>query len=203
MNCEFEFKQLLRAYRSGIIGEETFEAEVAELERSAAKRDGAGERGFQAFGRTYRSERAAIVSFLDKVRIGEKNGGEAFAAWAAICKTNCLRTGLRIIAEREAYHSRVFEKRLEELGGEKRAAVAEGGRKLRERLADPTISDAEKLLCFTQEVGKPEEAVKPICDFVALLTEDLDTKEALRLFAEDELSSTKWIWETCAELNRV
>ena len=156
--------------------------------------------GFQAFGRTYRSERAAIVSFLDKVRVGEKNGGEAFAAWAVLCKTDRLRTGLRIIAEREAYHSRIFERRLEDLGGEKRADVTESGRKFRARLADPNLSDAEKLLCFTQEVGSPEEAVKPIHDFAALLKEDLDTKEALRLFAEDELSSTRWIADACALL---
>jgi hypothetical protein len=156
---------------------------------------------FQAFGRSYRSERAAIVSFLDKIRVGEKNGGEAFAAWAAVCRTDCLRTGLRIIAEREAYHSRVFEKRLEELGGEKRATVTESGRRFRERLSDPAVSDAEKLHCFTEEVGKPEDAVKPIRDFAALLAEDVDTKEALGLFAEDELSSAKWIWDACAALS--
>jgi hypothetical protein len=27
------------------------------------------------------------------------------------------------------------------------------------------------------------------------------TKEAIRLFAEDELSSAKWLWDTCAALN--
>jgi len=164
------------------------------------KTNDAGEAGFQAFGRTYRSERAAIVSFLDKVRSGEKNGGEAFAAWAAVCRTDCIRTGLRMIAEREAYHARVFERRLEELGGEKRATVTENGRKFRERLGDPSLSDAEKLVCFTQEVGNPDEAVKPIRDFAALLEEDVETKEALRLFAEDELSSTRWIWDACAAL---
>jgi rubrerythrin len=158
-------------------------------------------RPFQAFDRSYRSERAAIVSFLDKVRVGERNGGEAFAAWAAVCKTDSLRTSLRIIAEREAYHARVFEKRLEELGGEKRASVTESGHRFRERLADPAVSDAEKLRCFTEEVGKPEDAVKPIFEFAALLGEDLDTKDALRLFAEDELSSTKWIWQACAALS--
>jgi cytochrome P450 len=155
---------------------------------------------FRAFGRSYRSERAAIVSFLDKVRVGEQNGGQAFAAWAAVCQTDRLRTGLRIIAEREAYHSRVFERRLEELGGEKRATVTESGRRFRERLADPNLSDAEKLRCFTEEVGRPQDAVRPIRDFAALLAEDLDTKEALGLFAEDEMSTTKWIWDACVAL---
>ena len=156
--------------------------------------------GFAVFGRTYRSERAAIVSFLDKVRVGERNAAEAFAAWADVCQTERLRTALRIIAEREAYHARVFEKRLEELGGEQRATVSDGGREFRARLADPSISDLEKLRCFTAEVGAPEDAVKSIQDLAELLREDLETKEALRLFAEDELSTTRWIWDTCRAL---
>jgi hypothetical protein len=160
-----------------------------------------GQAGFAAFGRTYRSERAAIVSFIDKVRAGEKNGGEAFAAWAEVCKTDCIRTGLRMIAERESYHSRVFERRLAELGAEPRATVSEGGRRLRLHLADPKVADAEKLLFFTREVGGPEEAVKPICELVGLIREDLDTRAALRLTAEDELSTLKWLWESCAALN--
>jgi hypothetical protein len=44
--------------------------------------------------------------------------------------------------------------------------------------------------------------VKAIRDFAALLEQDVETKEALRLFAEDELSSApRWIWEACAALN--
>jgi hypothetical protein len=156
---------------------------------------------FEAFGRTYRSERAAIVSFIDKVRVGEKGGAEAFAAWVAVCKTDCLRTGLSMIAEREAYHSRVFERRLAELGGERRAGATEGGRKLRQVLGDPGVADAEKLLYFTRQVGKPEEAIQPIRDLAARIRQDTGTKEALRLFAEDELSTAKWLWDSCAALN--
>ena len=50
-------------------------------------------------------------------------------------------------------------------------------------------------------MGKPEDAIKPICEFAELLKQDLSTKEALRLFAEDELSTAKWIWDACAALN--
>ena len=35
MNRDFEFRQLLRAYRSGVITEETFEQEMANLETGA------------------------------------------------------------------------------------------------------------------------------------------------------------------------
>jgi hypothetical protein len=203
MSRDFEFKQLLRAYRSGIISQSTFESEMAGLEGGASTTNGNGNGtgGFKAFGRTYKSERAAVVSFLDKVRVGEANGGEAFAAWAEVCKTDCIRTGIRIVAEREAYHSRVFAQRLAELGGEARAMVTDAGRKATAYLGDPSIPDNEKLLDFTKRVGKPEDAIKPICEFAALLKEDLSTKEALRLFAEDELSTAKWIWDSCAALN--
>lgn len=203
MSRDFEFKQLLRAYRSGIISQATFESEMECLESgmsTTANGNGNGA-GFNAFGRTYKSERAAVVSFLDKVRAGEAGGGEAFAAWAEVCKTDCIRTGIRIVAEREAYHSRVFAQRLSELGGEHRAMSTEEGRKFTAYLGNPAIPDNEKLLQFTKRVGKPEDAIKPICEFAELLKEDLSTKEALRLFAEDELSTAKWLWDSCAALN--
>ncbi|HTR63884.1 MAG TPA: hypothetical protein VMH37_19385 [Candidatus Binataceae bacterium] len=199
MSRDFEFKALLRAYRSGVISQQTFESEIALLEHTPnGNGNGAG---FKAFGRTYKCERDAVVSFLDKVRAGEANGGQAFAAWAEVCTTDCIKTGIRMIAEREAYHSRIFAKRLAELGGQQRADVTEDGRKFTAYLGDPSIPDNVKLLKFVERVGKPEDAIKPICEFQALLKEDLGTKEALRLFAEDELSSTKWIYESCAALN--
>ena len=47
MNRDFEFRQLLRAYRSGVITEETFEQEMAKLETGGAEmtRNGGGQRG--------------------------------------------------------------------------------------------------------------------------------------------------------------
>jgi len=204
MSYDFEFKQLLRAYRNGVISQSTFEAELTRLEAGASTNgngNGNGGASFKAFDRTYKSERAAVISFLDKVRAGEANGGEAFAAWAEVCTTDCIRTGIRIVAEREAYHSRVFAQRLAELGGETRATITEDGRKYTAYLGNASIPDCEKLLSFTKRVGKPEDAIKPICEFAALLKEDLSTKEALRLFAEDELSTAKWLWDSCAALN--
>ncbi len=200
MSRDFEFKQLLRALRSGIISEATFESEMKCLE-GGTMTNGNGAGGFTAFGKTYGSERAAVISFLDKVRAGEANGGEAFAAWAQVCTTDCIRSGIRMVAEREAYHARIFGQRLMELGGEQRAGATDEGRKFCAYLGNAAIPDTEKLLKFTQLVGKPEDAIKPICEFAASLKEDVSTKEALRLFAEDELSTAKWLWESCAALN--
>src|SRR5580658_1380175 len=143
MNREFEFKQLMRAFRNGIISETIFETEMRALESGHAMSNGHSNGNFQAFGRSYTSERAAVISFLDKVRVGEAGGGEAFSAWAKVCTTDCIRTGLRVVAEREAYHSRVFADRLHELGGENREMPSEDGRKFTAFLADPKTPDNE------------------------------------------------------------
>src|SRR6266446_270410 len=157
MSRDFEFKQLLRAYRRGIINEATFEQEMASLENGASA-NGNGAGGFKAFGRTYKSERAAVVSFLDKVRAGEELAGQALPKWAAICQIECIRSGIKMVAEREAYHGRVFEQRVKELGGERRAGMTDEGRKYLEYISNPSISDLEKLQRFAKTVSNPEEA---------------------------------------------
>src|SRR6266436_5550201 len=197
MSYDFEFKQLLRAYRNGVISQATFESELAWLEAGAPTTNGNGAGGFRAFGRTYKSERAAVVSFLDKVRAGEELAGQALPKWAAICQIECIRSGIKMVAEREAYHGRVFEQRVKELGGERRAGMTDEGRKYLEYISNPSISDLEKPQRFAKTVSNPEEAIKPICEFAALIKEDMETKEMLRLFAEDELSTAKWGVESC------
>ena len=121
MGKDFEFRQLLRAYRAGLITEETFDAEMATMDNHNGHE---APKGFKAFGKTYRSERDAIVSFLDKVQAAESNAGVAFGDWAKVCTTDCIRSGLKMIAERESYHGRVFNQRLRELGAEPRATVS-------------------------------------------------------------------------------
>jgi rubrerythrin len=179
MSRDFEFRQLLRALRAGIISEKTFEAEMAALEQG----------------------RAAIVSFLDKGRAAEANGALTFGNWAKVCTTDCIRSGLRMIAEREDYHARIFENRLRELGAESRAKVSEEGRKIMECASDPNMADTAKLLQFDAALGNPEELIRPIFELADRIKEDLETKEALKLFAEDELSTAKWLKYACAALN--
>jgi hypothetical protein len=204
MNRKFEFKQLLRAYRAGVISETLFEQEMSRLETNDATAyravNGAE---FRAFGRTYRSERAAVISFIDKARAAEANAAEAFRRWSEVCQTECLRSGLRMVAEREAYHARVFERRMSDLGAEQHATATEDGRKLAECLSDTKRTDAEKLLNFARMVGDADALIKPVYEFAALLREDLETKELLRLFAEDESSTIKWLNDACAALNAV
>jgi hypothetical protein len=200
MNRDFEFRQLLRAYRSGIITEKTFEQEMANLGTGATEMaDGSG--GFRAFGKTYNNEREAIIAFVDRARVAEANAGVAFNNWANVCKTDCIRSGLRMISERESYHGRMFERRLRDLGVEGRATLSEESRKFAEAISDQSLSDNEKLLRFNALVPDPEAAVKPIREFADMVKDDLETKEMLKLFYEDELSSTKWLQYACATLN--
>ncbi len=200
MNRDFEFKQLLRAYRAGIINEETFECEMVDLEKGSSA-NGSRNGGFRCMGKTYSSEREAIVSFLDKARVAEGNAGIAFANWVKACKTECIRSGLKMISERESYHGRVFEQRLHELGAECRAEVSEESRKFSECVSDTHMADNEKLLRFAALVPDADAAIKPLFELAESIKEDLETKEAIRLFAEDELSSVKWLRYACAALN--
>jgi hypothetical protein len=187
----------------GAIAESSLEQEARRLEESAAD----AERGpFRAFGQAYPSERAAIISFLGKVCAGEANGADAFAAWAAVCATASIKSGVRMIAEREACHARILEQRLHELGGEKAVAsqdrrpLEEEGRQFKEDLGNPQIPDDEKLLRLYRSLGDPKDAIKPICHFAALIEQDVETKDALLLLAEDELSTATWVEKTCRAL---
>ena len=190
MNREFEFNQLLRAYRKGIISEKTFEQEMNLLESGGNSPANGG--GFTAMGKTYGCERDAIVAYLQRVRNGEAAGALALGKWAEVCTTDCMRSGLRTIAEREAYHVRVIDRKLADLGAPCEMAKDPEIDKFVNMQSDPNIGDLEKLRKITASFGNAEEVVKPIYDFVDLIKEDLDAKEMLALWAEDEHSSIKW-----------
>ena len=161
MSRDFQFKQILRAYRMGIISEATLEQEMKVLENGAqASPNGNG--AFKAFGQTYESERAAVMRFLEAVSAAETNGGDLVRAWLAICKTDCIRGGLKMVAEREG--RRVLGVSM--LGMEAAEVVHEAamGIRLGAKVEDfvgmlhiyPTMSEALKIvaLSFTRDVSK-------------------------------------------------
>ncbi len=200
MGRDFEFKQLLRAYRNGIIDEATFEKEMAGLEggSNGASTNGGG---FRAMGKSYPSERAAIMSFLENGAAGEAGGAEAFTKWAEVCKTDCIRSGLRMVAEREAYHSRQLAQRLHELGGECRATMSEDTQKFVSFVSNPNRTDVDKLQHLNKNFGDPGSIFKPAREFIASIKEDLETREMLRLFIEDECSTLTWLADSCKALS--
>jgi len=199
MNRDFEFKQLLRAYRAGIITEATFESEIGAMDSENG--NGPGKREFHAMGKAFGSEREAVDAMLDRFRAGEANGEAAFSAWAKLCTTDCIRSGIRMIAEREGYHARVFERRMRDLGLECKAPVMEDGRKVTEYLSDPKNSDNQKLLYISERVKDIDAIFKPITDLAENIKDDLESKELFKLFVQDEISSVKWLKYACEALN--
>jgi hypothetical protein len=193
----FEFKQLLRAFRMGIIDEGTFEAEMKHLENGHAS-NGASAGSFTAFGKTYANEHEAVMKFLETVSAAETNGGDTVRAWLEVCSTDCIRGGLKMVAERESYHGRAFAARLAELGGTMPDRENEEFRKNIAYLRDAKVSDLAKLKRGAERFPNPEETIRPLFEFAASLKDDLMTKEMAQLFAEDELSTLKWqkaAWE--------
>jgi hypothetical protein len=150
--------------------------------------------GFQACGGTYESEHDAIVTVIDRFRVEESAGGMLFGTWADQCKIPELRGGLRVIAERESYHGRIFERRLKDMGCECKATLNDPeGSALVKCLTDPNARDEEKLAQFNSFIGDAAVTTRPIREFGEAITHDVETKEALKLFYEDEFSTIDWL----------
>jgi hypothetical protein len=197
MTKNFEFKQLLRAFRMGVIDEATFEQEMKHLENGHSS-NGASAGSFKAFGKSYASEHEAVMKFLETVSAAETNGGDTVRAWLDVCTTDCIRGGLKMVAERESYHGRAFAARLAELGGTMAERNTEEFRKNIAYLSNSKVSDLAKLKRGAERFPDPAETIRPLFEFAASLKEDLQTKEMVQLFAEDELSTLKWqkgAWE--------
>ena len=201
MNRDFEFKQLLRAFRAGIITEQAFEGEMAALENGNGNGNSHARAAFQVMGKSFGSEREGVAAMLDRFRAGEANGEAAFLAWAKLCNTDCIRSGIRMIAEREGYHARIFERRMQDLGLECKAQVTDASRKITEYLGDSNVSDNQKLLYLTSLAPDIDAFFKPVCAISETIKEDMESKELFKLYVQDELSSARWLQASCDALN--
>lgn len=197
---DFAFKQLLRAYRAGIISDDTFTLEERSLASSAPD---LGPLPFKAFGKTYASEREAVIDFLEAIAPAEIAGSEAIREWLRTCQIDCVKGGLKMVAERESYHGRAFAERLNELGGTVPARVPPEISESIDYLRDARLSDLEKLQRSASRYPNPEDAMQPLFEFISSLKEDQQTKEMLRLFAADELSTLRWQNTLCAVLTEM
>ena len=157
-----------------------------------------GNSGFQGLGQVYASEREAIVALIDLLRVEEGAAGVAIGGWVKVCNDPSLRGGLSMIAERESFHGRVFGQRMVDLGEQWRATIApERGAEYQACLADPKVPDTVKLARLIGTVGDTQAIIAPVIDFAERITQDLETREALRLYCEDELSTGSWLCEVC------
>jgi hypothetical protein len=137
---------------------------------------------FVAFGKTYRSEREAILGLIET------------------CKIPALRGGLKIIAEREAFHGRVFQQRIRELGSECRTELDPFSQANEACIYNTGLTDLEKLTELVERAGDPDIFLRPILDFAETIADDVESKEALKLYYADEISSAHWLRDICHKL---
>lgn len=196
--ADFEVRQLLKAYRKGLISDELFEAQIKELTNSA--QNGQGKYFFG--GKAHASERAMLMHFLDEYRCAENFASEYLNCWSEVSDQECVKGGLRVIQQREAYHAQLLEARLRELGGLPQCTVSTEQRaKEMAVYASKEKKDVEKLQYVANQITDLPKALKFITDVIDQIQEDQQSKELLRSLVQDEFSSGKWLLEANQLLN--
>lgn len=200
MNRQFEVRQLLKAYRKGLISDELFEEQMCEIEgRTPAAASG---KTYCLRDKIFHSERELLVHFLDEFRAGETFGGEVFALWRDATQNPMLRAGLRVITERESRHGWQLGERLAELGGKAEVTLPAPFREAAcARLGSRDISDVEKLGDVLKRLPDAESAVKPICDVICQIETDCETRALLELIVDEEASTVRWLHAACRALS--
>ncbi|MGE0822780.1 MAG: hypothetical protein AB7G75_23940 [Candidatus Binatia bacterium] len=194
---DFETKQLLKAYRKGLISDELFEAQMREIRNGSS---GAGQYVFN--GKSHATEREMIMHFLDEYRCAENFASEYLNCWNEVTDQDCVKGGLRVIQQREAYHAKLLEDRLRELGGVPQCTVSTEQRaKEMGVYAAKDKSDAEKLQYVANQITDLPKALTFITDVIDQIQEDQQTKELLRSLVQDEMSSGQWLMEANQLLN--
>lgn len=92
-------------------------------------------------------KKPSYLGLLNALAIGEGEAAEYLRGWAEVTKDDDVRKALRTVIAREAEHSAVFTKRLDELGYGVLPKPSPDHAK-RVRLAKSTKSDLEKLEAF-------------------------------------------------------
>jgi hypothetical protein len=199
-NKEFELRQLLKAYRKGLISDELFEEQMREIDQNespGASRSKPPARTYRVRDRIFATEREMLLCFLDEFRAGEAFGGVVLSLWAEVAEGASVRGGLRTICEREAMHGRLLGARLQEIGGQPTASLPESFRQAaRARLASREVSDADKIGDFLRRIPDEESAVGPIREVLAQVEEDAETRAILETILEDELATIRWFHAT-------
>jgi bacterioferritin (cytochrome b1) len=192
--ADFEARQLLKAYRKGLISDELFEEQMKEV--------GNGQGGYTYNGQSHATEREMIMHLLDEFRCGENFAAEYLNKWVDVSDQECVKGGLRVVQQREAYHAQILEARLRELGGIPQCTVPQERRDKEVPFYSSTdMKDAQKLLSISSRLSDPAAALKPLTDAIAQIQEDQQSKELLRSLIDDEMSSIKWLMEACSTLN--
>jgi hypothetical protein len=191
---DFETRQLLKAYRKGLISDELFEAQMRELKNGEAK--------YVFNGKACASEREMIMQLLDEYRCAENFASEYLNCWNEVSNQDCVKGGLRVIQQREAYHAKLLEDRLRELGGIPQCTVPTQQREKEMAVyASKDKSDAQKLQYVADQITDLPKALSFITNVIDQIQEDQQSKELLRSLVQDEMSSVQWLLEACQLMN--
>ena len=193
--ADFEARQLLKAYRKGLISDALFEEQMRELGNGNGG-------GYYYNGKTHPTEREMVMHLLDELRCAENFASEYLNCWVQVSDQECVKGGLRMVQQRETFHAQVLEARLRELGGIPQCTVP-GERRDKELsfYASTEKKDLEKLQSVAGRIKDTATLFKPLNDAIAQIKEDQQSKELLRSFLDDEMSSTKWLLEACETLS--
>ena len=196
---DFEARQLLKAYRKGLISDELFEEQMQEL------RSGTTDQGYSYNGKSYETEKELVLGILDEFRCAEDFAAEYLNRWVEVSDQECVKGGLRVVQQREAYHAQILEERLRELGGSPQCSVpAERREKELPFFASTDSNDIEKLQSITAQLKDKDvaEILKPLTDAIDQIQDDQHSKELLGSLVDDEMSSVKWLMGACETLSK-
>ena len=194
---DFEARQLLKAYRKGLISDELFEEQMQEL------RDGTTSQGYSYNGKSYETEKELVLGILDEFRCGEDFAAEYLNRWVEVSDQECVKGGLRVVQQREAYHAQILEERLRELGGSPQCTVPDERReKDMSFFASSDRNDVEKLQSIAAQLKDPVEILKPLTDAIDQIQDDQHSKELLGSLVDDEMASVKWLMGACETLSK-
>ena len=190
---DFEVRQLLKAYRKGLISDELFAEQMKDLN---------GARRYAYNGTSHATESEMIMHLLDEFRCGENFASEYLNRWIAVSDQECVKGGLRTVQQRETFHAQLLEARLRELGGVPQCTVpVERREKELQFYASAEKKDLDKLQSIAARIKDPAQVLKPITDVIDQIQEDQQSKELLRTLIDDEMSSIKWLLQACQTLS--
>ena len=101
------------------------------------------------------TQKPSYLGLLNAISLAESAAGVYLEAWADITPNEDLACTLRLVAARERSHGEVFCRRIAELGYTLRRKPDARGAERLAKLADPRISDLEKIGPRNEEDADP------------------------------------------------
>jgi hypothetical protein len=101
------------------------------------------------------TDKPSYLGLLNAISLAETNAGHYLRAWADATPDDDLACTLRLVAARETSHGDLFCRRIAELGYDLRTKPDAAAARRLAQVADPEISDLEKIGEEREERGDP------------------------------------------------